>query len=64
MKHKLTPWGMEVKKRLIDMNMTQVDFCKKYGIPRNRLSELLTGSKPNCKHKKVVDKVLKMDEIA
>ena len=55
---------MEVKKRLIDMNMTQVDFCKKYGIPRNRLSELLTGSKPNCKHKKVVDKVLKMDEIA
>lgn len=64
MKQRLTPWGIKVKKRLIDMNMTQVDFCKKYGIPENRFSEMITGSKPNYKHKKVVNKILKIDEIA
>ena len=64
MKQRLTPWGMKVKKRLIDLNMTQVDFCKKYGIPENRLSEMITGSKPNYKHKKVVDKILEIEDIA
>ncbi len=64
MKQRLTPWGMMVKKRLIDLNMSQVDFCRKYGIPPNRLSEMITGSKPNYKHKKAVDEILKIDGIA
>jgi predicted transcriptional regulator len=64
MKQRITPWGIKVKKRLIDLNMSQVAFCKKYGIPENRFSEMITGLKPNYKHKKVVNKILKIDEIA
>lgn len=64
MKQRLTPWGIEVKKRLLDLNMTQVEFCEKYNIPQNRFSEMLTGLKPNIRHKKTVNKILKIDEVA
>lgn len=64
MKQRLTPLGIEVKKRLLDMNLTQREFCEKYNIPVNRFSELLTGFQPNHKYKKLVCKVLKIEEIA
>lgn len=64
MKQRLTPWGITVKKKLLDLNMTQAEFCDKYGIPRNRLAEMVTGLKPNYKYRKIVNKILKIDEVA
>lgn len=64
MKQRLTPWGITVKKKLLDLNMTQAEFCKKYGIPQNRFTEMITGLKPNYKHRKTVNKILKIDEVA
>lgn len=64
MKQRLTPLGIEVKKRLLDMNMTQTEFCEKHDIPINRFSELLTGLYPCHKYKKIVCKVLKIEDIA
>lgn len=63
-KQRLTPFGIEVKKKLLDLNMTQTEFCKQYQIPQNRLTELLTGLRPNYKYRKLISKVLKIDEIA
>lgn len=64
MKQRLTPWGIKVKKKLLDMNMTQSEFCKKHNIPINRFSEMLTGIKPNWKYRRIVNEVLKIEEIA
>ena len=61
-KMRLTPFGAEVKKRLIDMNMTQTEFCKKYNIPYTRFSELITGRQPNWKHIDTVCRALELDK--
>lgn len=44
----ITPWGMEVKKRLVERGMRQDDLIKKleeagYSIPKAKLSCLLKG---------------------
>lgn len=64
MKQRLTPFGIEVKKKLIDMNMTQAEFCKEHGIPQNRFTEMITGLKPNYKYRRLVSKILKIDIVA
>lgn len=63
-KQRLTPFGIEVKKKLLDLNMTQTEFCQQNKIPPNRFTELLTGLRPNYKYRRLVSKVLKIDEIA
>ncbi|WP_026894426.1 Rha family transcriptional regulator [Clostridiisalibacter paucivorans] len=58
---KLTDLGVEVKKQLIDKNMSQREFCRKYGIPENRFSEILYGVRPGKKYKKIIKKALDLD---
>lgn len=54
----LTPFGLEVKKRLLELNMTQKEFCKKHEIPENRFSEIIRGSIQKSKYKDKIAKVL------
>ncbi|GAB6173308.1 MAG: Rha family transcriptional regulator [Desulfitobacteriaceae bacterium] len=42
---RLTPFGVEVKKRLLDLGLTQKEFCEQNNIPTNRFSEILYGKR-------------------
>lgn len=39
----LTEKGREIKKRLIDMDISQAEFCRRYAIPPNRFSDIMRG---------------------
>jgi predicted transcriptional regulator len=55
---RLTPFGVEVKKKLIDLGMTQKEFCMQHNISEPRLSELIYGAKPRPKVRAIVTKAL------
>jgi len=54
----LTPFGLEVKKRLLELQMTQKEFCEKHNIPENRFSEIIRGTVPGKKHKDKIARAL------
>lgn len=58
-KRKLTPYGIEIKKRLLEKNLTQKEFCEMHGIGQTRLSEMLYGTAPGHKYRKIIEQVLK-----
>lgn len=57
-RRKLSPFGVEVKKRLLDLGITQSAFCRQHGIPENRFSECLSSTSPNNKHRERVARIL------
>lgn len=59
-KRQLTKEGIEVKKALLDMGLTQTEFCKKYGIPRTRFCDHLYGVRPRPKYSNLIKEVLKV----
>lgn len=60
----LTPFGVKVKQRLLEMRMTQSEFCEQYEIPMNRFSEILYGSRPGNKYRDKIAKILGIEEAA
>lgn len=44
MKRKLSPWCKEVKKTLIDRDMTVTDLCDQVGMCRNYVSRTINGA--------------------
>lgn len=56
----LTDEGREIKKRLIDMNMSQAEFCRRYKIPPNRFSDILRGEK---KYKRMEKRIYELFEM-
>ncbi|WP_027363996.1 hypothetical protein [Desulfotruncus alcoholivorax] len=60
----LTLFGIEVKKRLLELRMSQKDFCKKHKIPENRFSEIMYGTIPGKKYRDKIAKVLGIKESA
>ncbi|MTI82713.1 MAG: Rha family transcriptional regulator [Firmicutes bacterium] len=58
---KLTTFGLEVKRALLDRQMTQKQFCTKHNIPENRFSEILYGSKPGNKYRAKIAQALGID---
>lgn len=42
----ITPLGIEIKKRLIDKHMTQVELAKRVGTSKNYISDLIYGKRP------------------
>lgn len=60
----LTPYGIDVKKALLDRQITQTEFCDKYKIPISRFSEVLHGTRPGNKYREIIAKVLGVEESA
>ncbi|MCR4442935.1 MAG: Rha family transcriptional regulator [Peptococcaceae bacterium] len=58
MAKQLTPFGLEVKKRLLDLGLNQKEFCKENDIPMNRLSEVLYGDRLAKKYREKIAKLL------
>lgn len=61
---KLTPFGKEVKKRLIDLDMTQVELASMLGIKKQYITKILCGERKGSKYIKEISKILGIDVAA
>jgi transcriptional regulator with XRE-family HTH domain len=61
---KLTPFGKEVAKRLIDLDMTKTDLAKEFGITPAYLNDILQGTRLAKELKPKIAKLLNLDYIA
>lgn len=57
-RRKLSPFGVAVKKRLLDLGITQSAFCRQHGIPENRFSESLSSKSPINKYRDKIARIL------
>lgn len=55
---KLTPFGVEVKKRLIDLNMTQVELALRVGTSNQYLNKILCGERSGKKYIEKISEIL------
>lgn len=58
MAKRFTPFGIEVKKKLLDMGITQKEFCRQNNIPETRFSEILTGTRVIKKYQTLIADIL------
>ena len=61
---RLTNFGREVRKRLIDMNMTQVELAALLGCNKQYLHKILTGERSGRKYVGEISRILKIDMAA
>jgi transcriptional regulator with XRE-family HTH domain len=61
-KRKLTPFGLKVKNRLADLNMTQKELANKIGTSDVYLSMILYGERSGNMYIEDIKKNLKLDD--
>ncbi|MBT2288307.1 XRE family transcriptional regulator [Paenibacillus albidus] len=57
-KRPITPYGWAIKQRLTEMRVDQKEFCRMYGIPPYRLSNLIHGTRRAERYRRQVEKLL------
>jgi DNA-binding XRE family transcriptional regulator len=57
-------FGMEVKKRLVELNMTQRELAKKIGVNENYLTDTLRGRRSGKKYQAAIKFVLGISSIS
>lgn len=62
-KIKLTPFGKEVAKALIDKDMDKGELAKAVGISQAYLTDILKGTRNGTERKKQIAEYLKIDLI-
>lgn len=62
-KIKLTPFGKEVEKALIDRDMTKSELAKKLGITQAYLTDILKGTREGTERKKQIAEYLGLDLV-
>ena len=61
---RVTPFGIMVKKKILDSRLTQTEFCRQHEIPVSRLSDALYGRPIAEKFRKKIIEVLELaDEV-
>ena len=55
----LNLFGVNVKKRLIEIDITQKELASALGISNTNLNDILSGRKKGWKHRDKIDEVLK-----
>jgi len=62
--NELTSFGIKVKQKLLEMRMTQSEFCERHKIPMNRFSEILYGKSPGTKYRVKIAEILGIEDDA
>lgn len=57
-----TAYGRKVKKRLIDMGMTQADLAAELGVSRQYICRILSGDRSGLKYLADIEKILKLQD--
>ena len=58
---KLTPFGRNVRKRLIDKNMTQVELASLLGCSKQYIHKILIGERSGKKYVEIISKILDIE---
>ncbi len=61
---KLTPWGREVKKRLLDLDKTQLWLAEEVGTSGKYLNLILYGQRSGKKYLPRIQRILWPDDAA
>ena len=61
---RLTDFGRKVRKRLIDMDMTQVELAALLGCNKQYLHKILTGERSGRKYVGEISRILNIDMAA
>lgn len=59
-KRELTSYGKQVKHRLIELNMTQVELAEQVGTSKQYLGKILFGERAGTMYVEKIDQVLNM----
>lgn len=59
-KRELTAYGKEVKHKLIEMNMTQVELAEQVGTSKQYLGKILFGERAGTMYLEKIDQILQM----
>lgn len=54
----LNIYGVKIKKRLIEIDMSQKELAKRVGISSSNLNEILNGKRKGWKHRDKIDEIL------
>lgn len=54
----MTPFERQVKARLLELDMTQVELCNKLGIKKQYLNQIFAGDRQNSAYVDQIRKVL------
>lgn len=60
-KRDLTPYGKEVKHKLIELNMTQVELAEEIGTSKQYLGKILFGERAGTMYLEKIAQVLQID---
>lgn len=63
-KARLTPWGKLMKKRLIDLEMSQVELAALLGVNKNYITRIMTGERAGTKYRKAIAEILGIPDAA
>lgn len=63
-KTRLTPFGMMVRKRLIDKNMTQVELAALLGCNKQYIHKILVGERSGRKYIEEISRILDIEMAA
>ena len=58
---KLTTFGVEVKKKLLDLGISQKEFCQQHNIPDPRLSEVLHDARLAKRYREKIARILDIE---
>ncbi len=59
-KRELTEYGKQVKHKLIEMNMTQVELAEQVGTSKQYLGKILFGERTGTMYLEKIDQVLQV----
>ena len=59
-KRELTAYGKEVKHKLIEMNMTQVELAEQVGTSKQYLGKILFGERAGTMYLEKIDQLLQI----
>lgn len=60
----MTPFGKKVRKRLIDLEMKQIELAHMLGISNQYLYRILNGDRSDARYKDDIERILGMEKIA
>lgn len=60
-RRKLTPFGILVRKRLLDLGMTQVQLAEQLGTTKNYLNRIMSGERSGKKYLSNIISILNLD---
>lgn len=61
-KRELTQYGKQVKHKLIELNMTQVELAEQVGTSKQYLGKILFGERAGTMYLEKIDQVLSLSE--